>query len=139
MERPYKLISHTADLGIEVTGEDLKELFSNAGHAFIDVITDVGLVLPKQKEIIDVSAQDLEELMVKWLNEFLYLYDTKQLLFCEFVPLSLDSKTLKAQVRGEPFDASRHLVKHEIKAVTYHSLSVKKKDGVWQARIIFDI
>ena len=45
----------------------------------------------------------------------------------------------KARARGEAFDEGRHVIKAEIKAVTYHQIQVKKEKRRWSARIIFDL
>ena len=40
---------------------------------------------------------------------------------------------------GKRFDPDRYEFRQEIKAVTYHELSVRSADGRWLARIIFDV
>jgi SHS2 domain-containing protein len=46
---------------------------------------------------------------------------------------------LEAVVSGEPIDQSRHELKIEVKAATYHELKVEERDGAWAARVIFDV
>jgi len=46
---------------------------------------------------------------------------------------------LKAVVKGEPFQEGIHVIKTEVKAVTYHQIYVKKENGDWKAQIIFDL
>jgi SHS2 domain-containing protein len=77
--------------------------------------------------------------MVQWLGELLYLHDVEDLLFRSFFIEELRDGSLKARARGEVFDEKRHVMKTEIKAVTYHQIEVKKEKERWRARIIFDL
>ena len=68
----YKLIDHTADLGIHVSGSDEKELFSNAAMAMFDVITEIEILEGSREHNIYVTGEDWPDLMVNWLREFKY-------------------------------------------------------------------
>jgi SHS2 domain-containing protein len=77
------------------------------------------------------------------LNELLYISDADEMLFSGF---SVTVQTvpdggvaLEADVSGEPMDDERHVPGEEIKAATYHELAVSSRDGLWSARIIFDV
>jgi SHS2 domain-containing protein len=137
--KKFRLLDHTADLGILVYGKDLEELFSNAGEAFFDIITDLRRVRERTERIIRVESSNLEDLMVQWLGELLYVHDVDGLLFRSFFIDELRDGSLKARARGEAFDGKRHLINTEIKAVTYHQIEVKKEKGRWRARVIFDL
>jgi SHS2 domain-containing protein len=137
--KKFRLLDHTADLGILVYGGDLEELFSNAGEAFFDIITDLQRVRESTERIIRVESPKLEDLMVQWLGELLYIHDVESLLFRSFLIEKLRDGSLKARARGEAFDDKRHVVKTEIKAVTYHQIEVKQEGERWRARIIFDL
>ncbi len=137
--KKFRLLDHTADLGILVYGRNLEELFGNAGEAFFDIITDLRRVREDTERIIRVESSSLEDLMVNWLGELLYLYDVDGLLFKSFSIDELRGGTMKARARGEAFQEERHVIKTEIKAVTYHQLQVKEERGGWMARITFDV
>jgi SHS2 domain-containing protein len=137
--KKFRLLDHTADLGILVYGRDLEELFSNAGEAFFDIITDLRRVREDTEKTIRVESSSLEDLMVNWLGELLYLHDVDGLLFKSFSIDELNGGKMKARARGEAFQEERHVIKTEIKAVTYHQLQVKEERGGWMARIIFDV
>ncbi len=137
--KPYKILNHTADIGVVVYGKDLKALFENAGHAFFHLLTDLRKVKPRVEKRIEVGAESLERMMVDWLSELLYLHDVEHLLFRTFKVESVGKGGLKARVVGEPFREEDHVIKTEIKAVTYHQIRVGKEDGGWKARIIFDL
>ena len=137
--KKFRFLDHTADLGILVFGGDLEELFTNAGEAFFTIITDLRRVRESTERIIRVESTNLEDLMVNWLGELLYLHDVDGLLFRSFSIDELRDGTMKARARGEAFNEGRHVIKTEIKAVTYHQIEVKEEKGRWRARIIFDL
>ena len=137
--KKFRILDHTADLGILVYGKDVEELFSNAGEAFFDIITDLQRVSESTERIIRVEGPNLEDLMVRWLGELLYVHDVDGFLFRSFSIDELRDGSLKARARGEAFDERRHVIKTEIKAVTYHKIQVKEEKERWRARIIFDL
>jgi SHS2 domain-containing protein len=77
--------------------------------------------------------------MVKWLNEVLYFFEVKEFLGKEFKILTLDENHLHAEITGETYKREKHLIKTEIKAVTYHQLALKQQKGKWKTKIIFDL
>ena len=136
----YRTIDHTGDVGIKVYGKTLPELFSNAAYAFFDImIKSLKRIEVKLEKEISLSANDSEQLLVQWLSEFLYLYETKGLIFKEFELRELREKGLEAVARGEIFDPKRHRIQTAIKAVTYHGLKIEKKGSLFQTLIIFDL
>lgn len=139
MKKRYKTFNHTADLGIEVYGEDQKQLFVNAGLALFDLITDIDKVEVKTSLSLTAEGINLEDLMVSWLRELLYLHQVKGYLFRDFAIHEISDKVLKAAVKGEKFDSHRHELIREIKAATYHQIKVVCEKGVWISRIVFDI
>jgi SHS2 domain-containing protein len=137
--RSFRILDHTADIGVLVNGRDLKDLFENAGHAFFHLLTDLRKVKPRIERKVEVGAESLERMMVDWLSELLYLHDVENLLFRTFKVESVGKDGLKARVSGEPFQEKVHVIKTEIKAVTYHQIRVAKEKEGWKARIIFDL
>lgn len=134
----YKLIDHTADLGIEVYGSCLRELFENAGYAMFDVITDTNRLNALSETTLNITGEDWPDLMVNWLRELLYLWTGRGLLV-KIAEVSISEYTLSANVKYEPYVPERHLIKNELKAVTYHQIRVEQKDAIWEAGIIFDV
>jgi len=135
----YELVDHTADLGIRVWANDIKGLFEEAARVLFDIITDLSKVEAHLQRQIAVRGSSLEELMVAWLNELLYLHEVEGLLFCDFSVAEIDEGTVTGVAGGEEFDEGRHSIKTGVKAVTYHQLEIKEQEGRWQAQVIFDI
>lgn len=139
MHSGYKIIEHPSDLGIEAYGTSLAEAFQNAAVGLMSVILDVSLVESQESRIIELEANDVEQLLVRWLSEILYFYDGKHFVPSEFSVSTLTPKTLTALVRGEPFSATMHRTKLDVKAVTYHQLVVRKEQDGAYVRVFLDI
>ena len=135
----YKLIDHTADLGIEVYGSGLRELFENAGYAMFDLITDTNRLNALSETTLNITGEDWPDLMVNWLRELLYLWTGKGLLVKTMNIVFFSEYALSAIVKSELFAPERHLIKRELKAVTYHQIRVEQKAATWEAGIIFDV
>ncbi len=137
--KKYEFINHTADLGIRVWGESIEELFENAAYSMFDTIADLNRVELKKTMKVEIEKEELDELLADWLRNLLYKFNGDRYLLKEFRVETIDTQGLKAKVKGEKLDLSRHHLKTEIKAVTYHGLEVKEVDRGWEAQIIFDV
>jgi SHS2 domain-containing protein len=135
----YEVLDHTADIGLIIYGQDLKGLFENAGKAFFHLITDLRKVRRRVEKRVRIGEESLDRLMVDWLSELLYLHDVENLLFKGFKVESVGEDGLRAVVKGEPFQEKIHVIKTEVKAVTYHRIEVRQENGRWKAQIIFDL
>ena len=135
----YRILDHTADVGLEARGADLKELFSNAARGMFAVIAAPDAIRTSKGLVVKVEAENLENLLVNWLSELLYLSATRGILLGQFKISDLDQHHIVARVFGEPIDQGRHELYTEIKAVTYHDLKVVESNQMWTARVLFDI
>jgi SHS2 domain-containing protein len=135
----FEILNHTADIGIIVHGENLKALFENAGEAFFRLITDLRKVKRRVERRVNIGGESLDRLMVDWLSELLYLHDVENLLFKGFKVDSVGEDGLKAVVKGELFQEGVHVIKTEVKAVTYHQIEVRRENGRWKAQVILDL
>ncbi len=138
MNREFEIIDHTADVGLVAYGADVSEVFANAAKGLFSLITELNDVREVVRREIELTAPDQESLLVSWLNELIFLFDTEYLLFKRFDIIRISQTELKAAGYGEKVDSSRHEIKIGVKAATYHMLQIDRNDGV-KARIIFDI
>ena len=139
MKKRFEILDHTADIGLIVYGENLRVLYENAGEAFFHIITDLRKVRRRVEKRIDIKGESLDRLMVDWLSELLYLHDVESLLFKGFKVDSVGEGGLKAIVKGEPFQEGVHVIKTQVKAVTYHRIEVRQENGRWRAQVILDL
>ncbi|MDD1773655.1 MAG: archease [Methanomassiliicoccales archaeon] len=132
----YERLEHTADSLIKAHGSTLEECFENAAYAMFDQMVDVRKVEVKESVKIKAGGEDLDELLVNFLSELLYVFDTKKLVLSEF-KVSIKGNELTCAAGGEHLDLKKHSPKTEIKAVTYHMLSVDVDEP--SATVLFDI
>ncbi len=135
--KQYELIEHTADVCIKAYGKTVSETFENAAIGMFDIITDKSTIEPVGQYDIQLKAPDLEQLLVDWLSELLFLNGAKNLVFGTF-DVIVEKKHLSAHVFGEEFDSPKHKKGVEIKAVTYHMLEVRNKKPYY-VQVLFDI
>jgi SHS2 domain-containing protein len=135
----FELVDHTGDLGVRVYGDSLPQLFEQAAQALIFIFTDPETIRIKETRRLLLEANTDEELLITWLNELVYLFDTEGLLFKAYDVLSVDDHRLEALAQGERYDEGRHPIKTPVKAATYHQLKIEHRQGVWTAQVIFDL
>jgi len=132
---------HTADLGLKIIGDDLADLFRTAANGLFDVIVaNREAVQVAETEPVSLVAESTEDLLVLWLNELIFRSETRHRLYGRF-DLQIDDagRRLEATIGGEPIDRTRHLLDHEVKAVTRHGLNLRCDNGGWVAEVILDI
>ncbi|MDE0481826.1 MAG: archease [Candidatus Poribacteria bacterium] len=138
--KPFEYIEHTADAGMRVTGDTLKSLFNNAAQGLFEMIAVVDTIDETSSIDVDIAADSVEMLFVKWLDELVFRHETDEIFFKRSNIQHIDTTELFAQVYGEPTNFDKHVVYTEIKAVTYHQLYViQNPNGVWEAQVIFDL
>jgi SHS2 domain-containing protein len=133
----FELIEHTADTGLKAYGKDLKEAFANAAFGMFSIIAELDEIKDTESRRIEVSEDNLENLLFEWLNDMLYFMDVENLIFKRFDIIELSDNHLVAECWGEKYDPSRHRVKTGIKSATYHMLLVDKEKN--EIQVIFDV
>jgi SHS2 domain-containing protein len=134
----WKFLEHTADIRLEIYGNTLEELFSNAAEGFTNLVVPGANIKSSIELEIDLEADSLDELLVNWLRELLFQYETKGFVVKDLLISKLTGNNINALVKGgirSPEDEEDI----EIKGVTYHGLSVEKTERGYAARILFDI
>jgi protein archease len=138
----HEFFDHTGDIGVSLTGRTVDELFASAALAFTDTITGLAGVEPRRPEEVNVAAPELDLLLVDFLSELLYRFDTRGWLSSDAqveVRQRDGGWELEGTLIGERHDSARHPVRVLIKAVTYHRLNVAERDGRWTADVVFDV
>ena len=122
--RGYRYLEHTADVGIEAWGPDLRVAFEEAALALAALMVDPGTVNETEEWRIGLDGDDAGDLLVRWLSELIALVDTDACVFRRFAIDALGERHLEARAWGEPIDPSRHHLRTAVKAATYHALAV---------------
>ncbi|MFM8274460.1 MAG: archease [Gemmata sp.] len=135
----HELFEHTADLGLRATARDLPSLFAEMARCLLAaIVEDPASVRPREEAGIELSGTNREFLLFDWLKELLLRFETDHMLFSTFA-VGVSDGGLTAAVRGEHYDPDRHLLAHEVKAITYHALKVEQHGGEWLAEVVVDI
>jgi SHS2 domain-containing protein len=138
----FTFFDHTGDVGIEIDAPDPGALFADAARAFSETITDREALPGDDAVEISLVADAADLLLVDWLNELLFRFETDGWLprdVAAQVSRAGDTWTLSARLAGGRLDPARHDVRVLVKAVTYHGLQVQELASRWRARIILDI
>jgi SHS2 domain-containing protein len=142
---PYRYLEEeaTADVAFEAWGDSLEDVFASAGEALTGVmVRDTQSISPTQSQAVHLASDRLDLLLYKFLEELLYLKDTRQFLATRStvqVKQADGSWSLTAVVSGEPLDPSRHEQIVDVKAVTMHDLWVRLDGQSWRAHVVLDI
>jgi len=140
----FEIFEHTADLGLRVRAPSLERLCEDAAAGLMQIIAgDVAQIRPDEPETFELSGRRPDYLLFDWLNELLYVFGSRRMLFSRFeVAPGVEERGLRATAFGERYDPARHTLAHEVKAITYHGLTVKRpgdSGGQWEATVIVDI
>ncbi len=138
MIKQFEQLDISGDVGLKVWGQGLEELFVNAAMGMSELITDVSSVPESESREVHVVAESNEDLLVIWLNELVFLFDSYNYIGKNY-SVSITNKKLKAVISGGIFDPLKNENRLLIKAATYHELSLGRTNTHWEATVIFDI
>lgn len=142
MEPPggaYEFFDHAADVGIRCRADSVGELFVTAARAMMEWAGPP----PEGQETVSLpvslEAEDREEMLVRWLQEVLYLFHQRHLYFIAAASLYIADTALRCELLARPWEQSSCREYQEIKAITYHQLRVYREGSLWYASVILDI
>lgn len=134
---PYEILEHTADIGLLARGETPEQVFEDATVGMLEI---AGVWHPGDGATVEIEVEgpDLAAVLVDWLSEVLYVQDARNLSIGGVNVEAVSQHSAKGSVSVRPFtgDASEGV---QIKAVTYHQLSVEQTNEGWTARVFFDV
>jgi SHS2 domain-containing protein len=132
----------TSDLSFVALGPTVEAVFVAAGEAFLAAtVEEPRTVERRERWSMVLEEPDLELLLVRFLNELVYLRDAQELLLHpQHVEIVLDgSVELRAELAGERIDRRRHALASDVKAATVHELRVAKTSDGWTATATLDV
>lgn len=132
----YELLEHAGDLKIKVYGNSFSELLENSGRALSDIVLpDSGDMNETRKIFIEGSTK--EQILVRFLNELIYLIQSDFLIFRKFKIEDVDNG-VNALCMGSKIKSSDQ-PDYDMKGATYHELKIENNDGKYTAQIVIDI
>ena len=134
----YKFIDKIkSDVMFEAYGKNKKELFQNAAQALFSVICKINKVKAKETEEFQIKADNLEDLMLNWLQGLIAIVDTEEKFFSKFEIEEIDDKHLKAKLKGEPIKPE--LGETVVKAVTMYKYKLENTKEGYKVTVSLDI
>jgi len=135
----FKVIEHTADTGFEVQGNSSADVFRAAALALFQIMWEINEEKPTKPVNLIINGVDLQELLVNFLEEFLYLYDAKGLVCTNVEIESITDQKLTASIWVQPFDSELDQEILGVKAITYHQMFIGRQGEQWLGRVFLDI
>jgi len=132
----------TSDLAFVAHGPTLDAVFVAAAEALLAATVEVpDSVERRERRSVRLEEPDLELLLLRFLNELVYLRDAEELLLhTDRISVSRDSGgRLEAELVGERIDPERHALAADVKAATAHGLSLARVGDAWQASVTLDV
>ena len=138
----FKILENiiSVDFAFEASGETLEDLFTSCAEACFSAMAELSKVEQLIDYSIDISADSLDDLLVDFLSELIYLKDAEKIFFSRFdIDIDADNISLNAVARGEKIDYNKHEIKVDVKAATYHNLEIKKTEKGFKVKVILDL
>jgi SHS2 domain-containing protein len=138
----YKFLPHTADAKFQAYGKTMEEAFSNAALAMFSVMTNTEKISPLSEEEINVEGKDMKAVLYAFLEELLFLLDTKKFLLNSIKDIVFikegELTKLHAKVTGD-IDLQQYDIHGEVKAVTYNEMEITEEDGKVMVQVVVDL
>lgn len=138
----FKYFDTTADIGIEVNNKNLTEAFKNSALGTLNLITDIEKIQPKITKDIHIESEDEYGLLYDWITELLILLDSENFMASEYaieITKKEDTLILHGQIMGDTYDTNTYNYKTEVKAITYHEMSITQEEDNIKIRFIVDL
>lgn len=127
------------DLGIVLQAYGMEDLFERAAAGMFSFITELSEVRCAQTDYCVVEADNVVELLGRWLKELNRRHHRLHEVYSEFHVEHLSRNRLSAIVRGEKINPLRHIIYGEIKAIPMDLIQVRQARDKWEAEIVFQI
>lgn len=127
----------TSDVVFRAYGRGVKDLFENSALALFSVICQVERVSPLIRKRVEVTGDDLKDLMFNWLQELIGMVDLENIFFSKFEVKKIGEKRLVAECYGEDADPEKGGTL--VKAVTYYKFDLKKTGNGYEVTVSLDI
>ncbi len=126
----YRFFHHTADAKFQAYGRTLEETFAHAALAVASLMWDWKKIAKNVAISVSMKGKDLEQLLVSFLEEILYLLDTQHFLLGAVDDVLIEQKeegwTLHAVFGGDTQKGGYEIF-GDVKAITYNEIRVKAR------------
>lgn len=127
-------------------GDTLKAAFEQCGIAMFGYMTEIETVEIQKCYEIEVSDDNLDGLLFRYLDELLFLFSAEPFLICSKLVITSFDKTddnyrIVCRCYGEQFDLEKHPQGTEVKAITYSAMNIiqDEQNKKYDLYVIIDI
>src|SRR5262245_21139488 len=138
MASAYELLEHTSDIGILARGSTREEALLAVSTGLVNILVNPAGFEPHEERHFKSVGSDEAALIVNWLNEILFFFDTEGMVFTDFEIQTWTQNEILGRARGERFDIDRHEFRTAVKAATYHQFESHKTVQGWEIRVFVD-
>jgi SHS2 domain-containing protein len=139
MTRSFEFFDHTADMGVSVVGDTLAELLCAAGEGLYEVIGRFEACSDLREVAFELPGNDLSLLLRDYLAELLVLFERERRIATGVKRAVFAENRLQATVQVAAIDDRRSAYYREVKAITYHELTLHQTAERYEATFIVDI
>jgi len=139
MTAQFELLEHPSDIGVRARGATREDALVAVSHGLTSILADTTSFRPAEERFFKATGTDEATLIINWLNEILFFFDTEGMVFIEFSIDSWTGNEITGQARGERFDVERHEFRTAVKAVTYHQFESHPTPDGWEIQVFVDV
>ena len=135
----YEYFEVEADVGVRAWGPDRAEAFAQAALGVLALGVDPAGVEERETRDSRAQAATIEDLVVAWINECVYVHEIEGFAVHRVTVDRLDGAIAHGVLHGEPLDPARHRLGTIVKGATHHRVSVTTTTGGDEVRVIVDV
>ena len=133
----FRFLDHTADVQVECRADSFAGLLVKAADALYAIALHQRDDGCGETRTVAVSGDTREEILVRWLQELIFLLETEHFVAARIAFADPIGDTATAQMEGYCCAPAGRA--QEVKAATYHGIEVRETGGGFLARITFDL
>ena len=138
----YRILPHTADGKFRAFGATVEEAFAHAALATASFMWDWTGIEPTASFDIEVRGRDRKQLLYKYLEEIIVLFETRRFLLGSVEGLTIEGEAggyrLRAVFRGGGLRPGTELF-GDVKAITYHEMKIEEGGCGWTVQAVVDL
>ncbi len=134
----FRYLEHTADIKFQAFGDSIEKVFENSALAMFNSMYN-RKINAKRKFKIKVKGKDFESLLYNFLEELLFLLDSKNFFLSKIKSIKIDKKNLRLEAEVVGDDAKNYNMGLDVKAVTYNEMFIRENKSKWIAQVVLDV
>ena len=126
--------NNIADTKVVVTDDTIESVFEKSMWGMVNLIVEEKAQNPDTQIELNFQAYDIDNLLIKFLSDVLYIVQEEYLL-----PGKLEIKSLQKNKLSAILHVSEGAKLHrEIKSITFQNFKIEQRHGLWMCTMNFD-